>query len=1130
MDNANVAVTLTETVINLVDNNEDNENMGVLTSGVDSELKVDITVAADGKSGVADTITVAGGSKGYITLSHLEGMADADDVSTLSYAIVKIIIREDGSISEDANEALQLVFGEELLKYNREYDMDSKEYNDGTSSTVYATSFIGKTGIELAEHNTALKTGVLEQRSTLKEANIYGGASDNKVRTYIVKSTETYKYTIAQENVDLGETGSGVFNVFGYKTEKGTKEKATYAVIDLGGNVQLELNPEENVYVDVNSNNLYAQVRHNGFNLVNATTINIKDLTIQNAEKVLILNNESAVANISNVIFTGNIRAIENTVGVVTLTNSLVNEGMGIPNDIYNASTMTINGSTVNSLLTNTNSLTIVGTTLLSNVYNDSTGVMTTSGDTTNSTITDLTNRGNVMFEAAVDYVSNLVNYSNVVSNSQGLTIDNLVNNQNAKVQLLSSNDYVVYLANNGVVTTEGVTKIDELYNEGEITLNGSSSDERITDHIVYFNNKIASVLTSTSKKALFEEIDNEGRIHLNGQLDTVRILDNKGIIETSNETAFGARRNSSLNNTGSITLNGVTSLIGTVSGNGTMTLNDSINLTGVINAEQKLLLSQKAILTINNGLMNFNESDEWLGNVTLSLGTLNYNDLTTNGVLFASGGSLNITNSTLNLIETSYINSLVSINLKNNAILAVNGGLLEYNQFDIWNGKIVLSSGEMRYSNTKQNAMFEATGGLLLLDNATLTLFKDDNILRNDFVKSDVVVNISENSNIILTGGTLELNANNEDVTQNDTWAGLVTGQSGNLYVSNLEITNKNLAIADNDNENVNINLTKSIINLVDVNSVKAPMNLGELVSGNDSELKVDIWLNEDSSEGLADTIVVAKGSKGFITLSQLEGMPEANNVTLKSYAIIEIITRSEHYESIDENETLQLVLADKLIEKYNREYNMDSPEYNPDGTHSTVYANSFIGKTGIELAEYNTAIKTGVLEQRSTLKEANIYGGESDNETRTYFVKGQNSSKYTLVREHIDLGETGSGLFNVFGYEEDQSSQERPLEYAKLSIIDFAGGIKNVSKLDLNPEETLYDSQNEVSLEVEERHNGFNLVYATTINVRDLTIQNANKALSLDNASAVANISNVIFTGNIRAIENTVGAVTLT
>ena len=763
-NNGNVSVTTENTVINLVgsvgDSLTNNMNMGVLTSKSNTTAKIDIALDLTSETGKADTITVANGSTGVVTLTNISGIDNASDNLTKYTTVIKVLNRDElNKENVDSTSALQLALSNDLIKeFAKTYTVNS--YVD---NIVYSDSYIGTTGIRLEAYNTSIRVGILEQTSTLNAANIYGGENGNETRSYVVSRAKTTKVRIVEENESLGKTGSGVFNVLGYAdslTATKTQDDAKYSVIDFGGSLtDTDKNRFETIYEKDTNDMALSNNRNNGFNLNYATTINIKDLTIQNSNKALVLNyintdsddTVKSIANLTNVIFRLNDRAIENTNGTVSLTNVLVESSNDVANDVYNESAMTITDSEIQSLITNTGRLTLTsgnGTTTATEVINS--GLLTTSNTTSITTVTN-----------------------SLTANLSGTTTVGTFTNNASGTVTTADETTITSFNNKGTLITDGTTDISTLINNSVVTANGSTTITTLTNHA-------GSTITA------------------NGS------------------TVLGKQSTDTITNLGDISMNGTTTINGNVVEVGNITMNDSVILTGIVSGTQAVILTENATLTINSGEMNFNTGDTWTGKVVQNAGTLNYADLMTNGVLESSSGTLNVNSGKLTVATSSFVETATVFNLLAGAELSITGGEVSFDNGDKWIGKVTLDDGKLNLDGLTSNGIIEANAGRLYLGSGTLSLTEDS------YITQEVKTVFDKGSVISIVGGSLILDSSdrwNGQITMN---GGNLTVDSQTVNLSNLsiesgEFTASNLVIdmVDSSNNNQNASTTYTNLNL---------------------------------------------------------------------------------------------------------------------------------------------------------------------------------------------------------------------------------------------------------------------------------------------------------------------------
>ncbi|MBO6271689.1 hypothetical protein J6O48_02790, partial [bacterium] len=684
---------------------------------------------------------------------------------------------------ENSSDNIVLALDQNLINsYNHEWVVTDYPNNPSnpTEYVIYDDSFLGLTSIGLNNTKDSVMIGTFRKDSTLQRTNVF--TSTGVKRSYNFRSAKRVK-----EEVNLGNTGAGTFNV------NGANSNASQSIIDLSG----------------------TSGPYSGFNLVdtsNTTALTINNLTIEGGSTALTLNSSKASAVLNNVILSGNNSAIVNTNGTVTLNNVTVSAGTSstVKNDVINASSMSLNSVTINSSLSNSGTLTSTGATTIANV----------------------TNSGTLKLNSSSDKITNK-------------------------------------LTNTNVVSTSGKTEINNLENTKTITFSG---DDSVTGTLQ--NSGASAKITTNGSKVTLNNVTNTGEITLGS---TENIL--KGLVDGSA---------------------------------GKLNLTTKTTLTGEISASQVVNLTGN--LDITSGTLTLNSGDSWNSTIAQTGGTLNYNGLTSNGILQATGGNLNINSGTLTIGNTSKITSAVKTTL-GNATLSVSGGEVSLNSGDSWasNGAISLSSGTLNYDNLTSNGILQAAGGNLNLNSGSLTLASGSSIA--DGVK----LTIGASSTLSLNGGTLNIN-------NNDTLNSSIQAVSGNLNISNRTITSDTINISSSDNNQVNTRIIGSVIDFTSASKTATPHYLGVLNISTDSNVKIDISSDNQS----VDTIYAGTGSTGTIQISEINGLV-LSKTKLQEYVDNPLSLRVLYRGSNSDNIKLALSSAlstpiSKTVDEY---YNSSTQTY---------------------------------------------------------------------------------------------------------------------------------------------------------------------------------------------------------
>lgn len=245
-----------------------------------------------------------------------------------------------------------------------------------------------------------------------------------------------------------------------------------------------------------------------------------------------------------------------------------------------------------------------------------------------------------------------------------------------------------------------------------------------------------------------------------------------------------------------------------------------SLNSDSYIKKDTLVNINSNGEIKLNGGSITLDENDIWAGNIsigTVGSGTLTIDGLTSNGGIFANGGTIDINSGRLTASAGDEIKEATTVKIKDDALLAVRGGDVTLGANTDWasKGGVLLTDGTLKINNfSKSNGIFQATNGELNIKNSTFTVGKDS------FINSSVETNIDSNSKLQIT--------DNGWVTigDNDTWNGKVSLAGGTLNYERTVSTSSTMTgdlIATSGNLNL---LKNSYIN------IKSPSNIAQAVS----------------------------------------------------------------------------------------------------------------------------------------------------------------------------------------------------------------------------------------------------------------------------------------------------------
>lgn len=248
-----------------------------------------------------------------------------------------------------------------------------------------------------------------------------------------------------------------------------------------------------------------------------------------------------------------------------------------------------------------------------------------------------------------------------------------------------------------------------------------------------------------------------------------------------------------------------------------------SLNSNSYIKKDTLVNINSKGEIKLNGGSITLDDNDIWAGNIsigdenTVGSGTLTIDGLTSNGGIFANGGTIDIISGRLTASAGDVIKEATTVKIKDDALLAVRGGDVTLGANTDWasKGGVLLTDGTLTVKDfTSSNGIFQANSGKLMLENSTFTVGKDS------FINSSVGTNIDSNSKLQIT--------DNGWVTigDNDIWNGEVSLAGGTLNYERTESTSSTMTgdlIATSGNLNL---LKNSYIN------IKSPSNIAQAVS----------------------------------------------------------------------------------------------------------------------------------------------------------------------------------------------------------------------------------------------------------------------------------------------------------
>lgn len=415
-----------------------------------------------------------------------------------------------------------------------------------------------------------------------------------------------------------------------------------------------------------------------------------------------------------------------------------------------------------------------------------------------NSTFTNNTaNKGGAIYNGIKNLtISNTIFDGNKTNDGgKGGAIYNAGNISLSQTEFKQSSD-TIYMANDSFADFSGTN-----------TLNGSISSENATSKIknkgTLILNADNSGYTGTYTQESGQTDVNESSTFFGGETTIADGVLNWNTLKNYNSTLKVEKGSLNIGNVSKASL--------------------SLNNNSYIKKDTLVNINSKGKIKLNGGSITLDDNDIWAGNIsigdenTVGSGTLTIDGLTSNGGIFANGGTIDIISGRLTASAGDEIKEATTVKIKDDALLAVRRGDVTLGATTDWasKGGVLLTDGTLTVKDfASSNGIFQANSGKLMLENSTFTVGKDS------FINSSVETNIDSNSKLQIT--------DNGWVTigDNDIWNGEVSLAGGTLNYERTESTSSTMTgdlIATSGNLNL---LKNSYIN------IKSPSNIAQAVS----------------------------------------------------------------------------------------------------------------------------------------------------------------------------------------------------------------------------------------------------------------------------------------------------------
>ena len=256
-----------------------------------------------------------------------------------------------------------------------------------------------------------------------------------------------------------------------------------------------------------------------------------------------------------------------------------------------------------------------------------------------------------------------------------------------------------------------------------------------------------------------------------------------------------------------------------------------SLNSDSYIKKDTLVNINSKGEIKLNGGSITLDENDIWAGNIsigdenTVGSGTLTIDGLTSNGGIFANGGTIDIVSGRLTASANDVIKEATTVKIKDDALLAVRGGDVTLagtgTNSDTWSGNVILrENGHLTAGGFNSNGKLLASGGTLDVVGGRL------NVIQDSIISKEVKTTIYNDSELSITNGGIA------QINDNDQWEGKVSLNGGRLDL--IDYDNTTTQGQGFEANTGNLNISNTTFNMYDDYTVAKDV---DVVLSNDSK-----------------------------------------------------------------------------------------------------------------------------------------------------------------------------------------------------------------------------------------------------------------------------------------------------
>ena len=253
-----------------------------------------------------------------------------------------------------------------------------------------------------------------------------------------------------------------------------------------------------------------------------------------------------------------------------------------------------------------------------------------------------------------------------------------------------------------------------------------------------------------------------------------------------------------------------------------------SLNSDSYIKKDTLVNINSKGEIKLNGGSITLDNNDIWAGNIsigTVGSGTLTIDGLTSNGGIFANGGTIDIISGRLTASAGDEIKEATTVKIKDDALLAVRGGDVTLagtgTNSDTWSGNVILrENGHLTAGGFNSNGKLLASGGTLDVVGGRL------NVIQDSIISKEVKTTIYNDSELSITNGGIA------QINDNDQWEGKVSLNGGRLDL--IDYDNTTTQGQGFEANTGNLNISNTTFNMYDDYTVAKDV---DVVLSNDSK-----------------------------------------------------------------------------------------------------------------------------------------------------------------------------------------------------------------------------------------------------------------------------------------------------